>query len=530
MNTRFESADWKEVSGVREVEGWRPGGYAEALAVIAGGLDFLAASATEIPDAALGEVLLAVEAAGAKHAALRAAVLERFDAAGAHDADGYQCSSSWLRDKAGMTRPAARGRVKTMRSLRDRPLLAGAMAGGWMSESVAASILAWTRPLPPDGRRIADELLTGVWRNGADLDDLKMMAIALVEKYRSLRPDPDGDPDGNGFDDRSVRLDTTMDGAGRLSGDLTPQAAAALQAILESLGKKRGKEDTRSEDQRRHDALLEACNLLLGAQMLPQRAGSSTRADVHIPFSQLHDTDGAGVLEEAWLRAKCGEHGWLLGDDARAAACDALIVPIVTAAPDWPVVTEMVSLVLDAFGEHGWHRTAHGDTTQGCDATPGSPSPLPPEAWQALLYAMGKLAIKFVSGPGAIASVLRTGLLPAPFNTRSVPIDVGYSDRIPEPIRRAVIARDRHCAWPGGCDRPPAASDVHHLIHKKDGGPTSVTECALFCEFHHLVCLHRWGWRAELRADGVVVAYGPDGQVLAGHPPSQHGPPPGRAA
>jgi hypothetical protein len=50
---------------------------------------------------------------------------------------------------------------------------------------------------------------------------------------------------------------------------------------------------------------------------------------------------------------------------------------------------------------------------------------LPTETWRGLLYAVGKLAIKFVSGPGAIASALRTGLLPAPFSTRSVPIDVG---------------------------------------------------------------------------------------------------------
>jgi hypothetical protein len=47
-----------------------------------------------------------------------------------------------------------------------------------------------------------------------------------------------------------------------------------------------------------------------------------------------------------------------------------------------------------------------------------------------------------------------------------------------------VILRDRTCAWPGGCDRPPAACDVHHIKHKKDGGPTSVRQCILLCQFH----------------------------------------------
>jgi hypothetical protein len=287
--------------------------------------------------------------------------------------------------------------------------------------------------------------------------------------------------------------------------------------------------------------------------MLPARAGSSTRADVHIPVGELLQMDGAAALEEAWLRAKSGEPGWLLGDDARAAACDALIVPVVTAAPDWAVAAEMIYLVLDAVGAHGTagaagngvpggtpdgvvpaayrgpagHGAAAGDT-DGDGAVPRLP--LPAGDWDRLLHALGKLAIKFVSGPGAIASVLRTGLLPAPFSTRSVPIDVGYSDYIPEPIRRAVIARaGGHCEWPGGCDRPASRCDVHHIRHKKDGGPTSVSENVLFCGFHHDVCVHRWGWQVELRADGTVVATSPGGQVIEGHPPPgqppRHGPP-----
>jgi hypothetical protein len=69
---------------------------------------------------------------------------------------------------------------------------------------------------------------------------------------------------------------------------------------------------------------------------------------------------------------------------------------------------------------------------------------------------------------------------------------------------------------------------VHHFRHKKDGGPTSVTDCGLFCGFHHDVCIHRWGWQVELQADGTVTATGPDGQVLRGPPrrPPRDGTPP----
>jgi hypothetical protein len=442
--------------------------------------------------------------------------------------------------------------MKEMRALRDRPLLAGAMTEGWLHDSYASAVIRWTRPLPLAEKTAADEILLGALGAGASLDDLHMLATAIVQKWKSARPDPDEDPDG--FDDRRLILDTTMDGAGKLTGDLTPRAAAALTAVLESLGNKRGPEDTRTAAQRFHDALEEACDLLIGAQMLPQRAGSSTRADVHIPMGELLQMDGAAALEDAWLRAKSGAPGWLLGDDATAAACDALIVPVVTAAPDWTVAAEMIYLVLDTLNAHAISGTPAGVVPAayrdpaGAGPGPGAAAagngngdeggtgiprrlPLPAAEWDRLLHALGKLAIQFVSGPGAIASVLRTGLLPSPFSSRSVPIDIGFSGHIPEAIRRGVIARaGGHCEWPGGCDRPAARCDVHHIKHKKDGGPTSVSENVLFCGFHHDVCVHRWGWQVELRADGVVIATSPDGQVIEGHPRRRHRPPPRRAA
>ena len=59
--------------------------------------------------------------------------------------------------------------------------------------------------------------------------------------------------------------------------------------------------------------------------------------------------DGASVVEDTWLRARAGEHGYLAGKDAEAIACDALIVPIVTGSPDWDLIREMITLVTDAY-------------------------------------------------------------------------------------------------------------------------------------------------------------------------------------
>jgi hypothetical protein len=141
-----------------------------------------------------------------------------------------------------------------------------------------------------------------------------------------------------------------------------------------------------------------------------------------------------------------------------------------------------------------------------------------PDAMQALRYAIARLAIDFVSGPAGIAGWLRTTLLAPPYNTPSLPLDIGYSDSIPASIRRAVQLRDRGCAWPR-CGRPAAWCDVHHLQHKKNGGKTAVSDCVLLCQFHHDVCIHRRGWRLVLHPDGTTTAYGPQGQVLHSHSP-----------
>ena len=281
---------------------------------------------------------------------------------------------------------------------------------------------------------------------------------------------------------------------------------AAVTAVLEALGKSRGPEDFRSAGQRYHDALQEGCELLIRAKMVPDRAGADTRVDVTIPLSSLLGMDGASVIEDTWLRARAGQHGYLAGKDAEAIACDALLVPVVTGSPNWALVSEMATLVTDAYNH----------------ASPKAGTPLPPQAWEALQYALARLAIQFVSGPGALASALRRSLLGAPLNGKSVILDVGYSDTIPESIRKAVIARDKGCAWPGGCDRRPAACDVHHVKHKKHGGKTSVRDCVMLCQYHHDICIHRLGWEFELLPDGSTRATSPDRQTIL----RSHGPPP----
>ena len=53
-------------------------------------------------------------------------------------------------------------------------------------------------------------------------------------------------------------METTFAGAGVIAGDITPECAAVVTAVLEALSAPAGAEDTRTRDQRYHDALEDA--------------------------------------------------------------------------------------------------------------------------------------------------------------------------------------------------------------------------------------------------------------------------------
>ena len=196
---------------------------------------------------------------------------------------------------------------------------------------------------------------------------------------------------------------------------------------------------------------------------------------------------------------------------------------MVTGQVDPAALDDLVSLCLQ-FAGHGSHCGSQQDAAPA--AQPGQPegrtgprTPTP-QALEMLRHAIIGKAINLVSGPGGLASFLRTRQLGARLSGPSLPLDVGHSAEIPAAIRRAVILRDQHCRWAGGCDQPAAACEVHHVTHLADGGKTSVDGCALYCFFHHHVAIHQWGWTVTLNSDGTTTARSPDGtKILRSHGP-----------
>jgi hypothetical protein len=523
-----------------------PSTVGEALAAVRAGLAFLnQVPAAELPGVVQADCLRELAKAESAYRAAHARMLGAFAASGRHEDDGQQTERAWLRWQTQVSFGAAAEAVGWMKRLAAHPAVSAALAAGAISPSWARHICTWTDQFPADGRDDADEILLAAAAGGASLPDL----AALAEEMRRRTAAPDrGGPD-DGFDERRVRLGLTFGGAGVLEGELTPACAAALQAVLEALGKKAGPEDVRTAPQRRHDALAEACRRLTGAGCLPDRAGQPTQVQLHLTLDQLRNLPGAVDAEAAWLAAQGsaadppisstqaardaqaaqagaeGQAGWLTGKAAPAYACDAAISPIVTGHVDHAALAALAAELLARLPDGCTCARRDGGRCGGrCGHTSrlGRGGPLPPTVLKQLHDILLRHAAGILSGPGGLAAFLRTRLTGDQFPSASLPLDAGTpTSLITGALRRAVITRDRHCAFPG-CAAPPAACQVHHLTPKAHGGQTRLDNLVLLCAFHHLIAVHQWGWTLTLHADGTITAVSPDrGRTLHSHGPPQ---------
>jgi hypothetical protein len=471
-----------------------PATAADAAAMAQAALGWLAkADVASLTTAEQADCLRALEQTAAMQTAARSRVLAAFHAQDGCADDGHGSARTWLKWQTRVTGGAAAGAIGWMRRLAAHPAVAGALASGQMSESWAQQLCEWTDKLPGEHRGDVDLILLGAAAGGAGLRDLEGLAEEI--RRRTARPDADDDDD-DGFADRGLRLAQTFRGAGKLNGDLTPQCAAALAAVLEALGKRAGPEDMRSKWQRDHDALEDACRRLIASGCLPERAGQPTQIQLHLSLDQLRGLPGAADAEAAWAGPPAGP----------GADCDATIVPVVTGHVDPDVMDRLAAVLRD--GREG---QAEADEAEAARRD------LAERAARQILIAH---AADLMSGPAGLAAYLRTGLLGGPAASVSLPLDTGAAtETIPAHLRRLVIARDRHCRFPG-CTQPPAGCQPHHILPRSKGGRTSMTNMLLLCTFHHLIAVHRWGWGIVLLPDGTVTATSPDGtRTLHSHGP-----------
>ncbi len=518
-----------------------PESAAQAVSMVLAGLRWLAgADLVSAPATIQADCLRGLEEARSVHTAAQAWVLSAFDYGDGVEADGHPTTRSWLRWYTRTIPAAASDRVGWMRRLRAHPDVKAALTAGEISESWARDICAWTDLLPESARRDADRILLGAAAGGAKLTDL----AGLAEEMRQRLATPDTDGDDDGFGDRRLRLATTLGGAGKLDGDLTPGCAEAMRAVLDALGKRCGPEDLRTPGQRRHDALEEAMRRLIAAGGLPDRAGQPTQIQLHLSLDDLtrrlddqphdhddeHDGTGQGGgqpggpdLLSSRLRPRLQPDGttappaipWPTA--APGTECDATIIPVVTGHLDHDLLDKLAALLTRPVTGPG----SGTPGTSGCDHCGTGYGPATQDqVYDQVRDLIVANAVALLSGKHGLASFLRTGRLARPAASVSLPLDVGTStDTIPAHLRRAVILRDQHCAAPG-CTAPPSSCQVHHIRPRSKGGTTSLTNMILLCSFHHLILVHRRGWSIVLNPDGTTTMTSPDrGRIYHSHSP-----------
>src|SRR6201995_5870095 len=287
----------------------------EAMDMARAALGYLAAAdAAQLDAEAQAACLRGLEQTDAIAAAARASSLAAFTAGQGYSADVDYSARAWLMHKTGITRAAAASHTAWANRAGTHPAVVAALAGGEVSESWGRAICQWTGKLPEQYRQESDELLVKAAGAGLGLADLSAL---FAEMYQRARADlPDEDPDRT-FADRGVRLETTFQGAGVMTGDLTPECAAVVGAVLDALSAPAGAEDTRTHAQRYHDALQEAMRRLLAAGLLPERAGQPVKALVHMSLADLMLLDGSSALMDEWVAGVRAQWAAARGDRLR---------------------------------------------------------------------------------------------------------------------------------------------------------------------------------------------------------------------
>jgi hypothetical protein len=125
--------------------------------------------------------------------------------------------------------------------------------------------------------------------------------------------------------------------------------------------------------------------------------------------------------------------------------------------------------------------------------------------------------------PLSIGATLRllcdANVIPIVLGSHGEPLDIGRLTRtIPTGMRRALVARDQGCAFPG-CDRPASWCDAHHCKYWTDGGETELCNLCLLCSHHHDV-VHHDGW--EITMINAMPWFIPPPWIDPDQAPQQH--------
>ncbi|GAA2723114.1 HNH endonuclease signature motif containing protein [Cellulomonas aerilata] len=371
-------------------------------------------------------------------AALLSAVMSRAGVVQARmlavvEADGIWSVESrslvrWAARRLDVSVRTAQAQVRLGRTLRDDlPLTSAAAAAGEIGVEHAHVLAA----LAPTTERRREALSSpDVECNEAWL--VRQAKLNTVDDLRTVvrhwAAAADTEADDRGYvqacERQHLQVSPTLGGY-HVQGFLTVDVGQALVTALEAVTPVPAAGDTTTADQRRARAVGVLANLVLDKGLAGEGRASRLRLNVLVSYETLQ-----AVTERAIAR----QDGLPLPGLAPA-----------TTAQSAPELTAKTVL--------------HGPQFED-----GTPVP--------------RILLDRLACDGELNRVI--------FGPQSEILDVGRAERTFTRARRnAIIARDRHCRFPG-CSAPPTLSECHHVEHwARDHGSTSVDNGILLCWHHH---------------------------------------------
>jgi hypothetical protein len=248
--------------------------------------------------------------------------LQVIDAADTTVTETGKATRSWLIEEHHLNPGEATKRMRVARALPSHPYLDKSFAAGEISLEHANAIVRATAAVAPEFRDIIETTLVDIARHCAPCDlgeEIEKLLIAC-----GAEPSSD-EAHTKRMNRRGLRIDRTFNGMRSVSGMLTPDVAEALEIALGVLSARTGEDDTRTHEQRQHDAVGELANHYLAHEDLPAVNGERPRVVVTIDYDSL-----VTGLRDAWGRLPSG--ATISPTTARRLACDAELIPAVLAA------------------------------------------------------------------------------------------------------------------------------------------------------------------------------------------------------
>jgi hypothetical protein len=408
--------------------------------------------------------------------------------------------AQWLSWKCQMGSGAAREHVRVARALRDLPVLRGEFGAGRLSY---AKIRALTRIATPDTERGLAEIAGPMTGN-------------QLERFARAHRQVSHADDANAGIRR--RLTWRFDDDGSLAGTfrLPPlQGAVLLQALRAAAG-------DLEHPHPGHD----------DADGVPAR----TAPDREQP-APAHPADPGNPLEPgqpavAGSRRPAAVTSTNMAD-ALLVICETFLAGQAAAASDPEVYQVIIHVGTDALppaGQVGAPASGPGvqpdQTPDGVSAETPAPGPADvsaetPAPARTPGHPADPARCHVEDGPAISVTTAQmlgcTAALSWMLHHRDGTIlDLGRRRRRPTSAqRRAARERDHcRCRYPGCQSR---RTDLHHIQHWANGGPTSLDNLINLCKRHHML-IHDRGYYIAARPGGTFTFYQPDGTLLPTSP------------